>query len=695
MRLEFGEGEVRSIGQRMFRFDDGSAFVTITSHNPPTICANWPTLDRCRAMCGIAGFLGYPNGAVMAAAANRIQHHRGPDARGIWHDAHMALGHTRLSIIDLDARSDQPFEKGGLVIVFNGEIYNFRALRRELERTHGVLFRTESDTEVVLEAFRCLGAASLDRLEGMFAFAIYDKASRNLFLARDRFGIKPLFYSATRGRFAFASELKVLTALLPGARVPDPGVLINALSYQWVPGTATCIAGLNKMPAAHWFTVDTCGRLTKRCYWQLDESNSAPPTDADVVDLLDHTLNASIDRHMVADVEVGAFLSGGLDSSLIAVLAARRSGRLRTFTIATTAEDKAIERMPADEVYARRLAEMHGFEHQEFVIRADIANELPKAVGWLDEPIGDPAAINTHLICAAARESGVKVLLSGMGADEIFFGYRRQKATLLAAHYRRAPRWLRHSIRTTVERLPVRVAGRGLRTARWARKFVTFAGLPIDAAYRASYSYYQAAELAALLPGQETAIANLEQEHRAIFEEKYRGDPINQMCNTDIRLFMEGLNLTYTDRASMAASTEVRVPFIDRSVVELAMAMPGRLKFRYGRSKYVLKRVARRYLPHDIVHRPKASFGAPIRSWISGALAPMVDDILSRESLERRGLFDPDVVASIVADDRLGRTDNAYRIYQLLTIELWFRQNIDAAPRAGSVVDCEGQRCSA
>ena len=633
-------------------------------------------------MCGIAGFIGYSDSAVMAEAANRTQFHRGPDAQGVWHDERVALAHTRLSIIDLDRRSDQPFEKDGLVIVFNGEIYNFRALRRELEQHRDARFRTASDTEVVLEGYRCFGAAVLDRLEGMFAFAIYERVSGTVFLARDRFGIKPLFYSTSAGRFAFASELKALCATLPDSRAVDLGMLMRALSYQWVPGNSTCIAGMHKVPPAHWLKVDRGGRVTKECYWQLDPSRQLGVGDAEVVDLLDQELNKSIDRHMVADVEVGAFLSGGLDSSLISVLAARRTGALQTFTIATSAADKRIEKMPADEVYARRIAQRHGFVHHEIVIRADIVNALPKAVGWLDQPIGDPAAINTQLICEAARALGIKVLLSGMGADEIFFGYRRQKATLLAAQYRRLPEWLRDQLRSTIDRLPVRVAGRGLRAVRWAQRFVSFASLPIDEAYRASYSYYDASELAALFPGHDAAVAGLADEHRDIFDGAFRGDPINQMCNTDIRMFMEGLNLTYTDRASMAASTEVRVPFVDRAVVELAMAIPGRLKYQHGRSKAVLKRVSERYLPRDVVHRAKASFGAPIRSWISGALAPMVDDLLSRSTIVRRGMLDPDVVAAMIEADRRGRADHAYRIYQLLTLELWLRQYIDPAPRA-------------
>jgi len=628
-------------------------------------------------MCGIAGFLGYPQAVQMAEWANRLQWPRGPDAHGVWSDARIALAHTRLSIIDLDPRSDQPFEKDGLVIVFNGEIYNFEELRATLERDHTASFRTRSDTEVVLEAYRRFGVDGLARLEGMFAFAIYQPSSGNLFLARDRFGIKPLFYSERRGRFAFASELKTLATALPEPLCVDTRALVRALSYQWVQGDSTGIAGIRKLAAAHWMNVDANGRTTTGRYWQLDATKRFDGPDSAAVDALDRVLSASVDRHLVSDVEVGAFLSGGVDSSLIAVLAARNGRPLRTFTIATTPEDKAIERMPADEEFARRVAARHRFVHEEIVIRPNIVDELPKAVAWLDQPIGDPAAINTHLICTAARESGIKVLLSGMGADEIFFGYRRQKATLIAGYYRRLPKGVRDGVRDAVDRLPIRIGGRGLRAVRWARRFLTFASLPTDEAYRASYSYYDAAELAALFPGSDDEIVRMIDDHRRIFEAEYRGDPVNQMCNTDLQLFMEGLNLTYTDRASMAASTEVRVPFIDRAVVELAMALPGRLKFRNGRSKDVLKRVAQRYLPHEIVHRAKASFGAPIRSWISGALAPMVDDLLSRENVVRRGLLDPDRVALMVEADRRGRSDNAYRIYQLLTLELWFRHYID------------------
>jgi asparagine synthase (glutamine-hydrolysing) len=311
-------------------------------------------------------------------------------------------------------------------------------------------------------------------------------------------------------------------------------------------------------------------------------------------------------------------------------------------------------------------------------LKPDIVQELPRMVYSLDEPIGDPAAINTYLICKAAREKGVKVLLSGMGADEIFFGYRRQKATLFSLRYKKIPVILRKPLEFLVQGLPVKFAGRGIRLTRWAKRFLGFASLPLEEAYMRSYSYYEKKDLQELFRediGPDYQM--LRQEHAAIFNRHYPSDPVNQMCFTDINLFMLGLNLTYTDRASMAASVEVRVPFIDKKLIELAMQVDGRLKFKNGASKYILKKMAAQYLPHEIIYRPKASFGAPIRSWISGELKPMVDDLLSEKAVEQRGFFNYRFVKKLIDDDRKGMEDHAYRIYQLLTLELWCRRFLD------------------
>jgi asparagine synthase (glutamine-hydrolysing) len=312
------------------------------------------------------------------------------------------------------------------------------------------------------------------------------------------------------------------------------------------------------------------------------------------------------------------------------------------------------------------------------VLQADIIRELPRMVHMLDEPIGDPAALNTYLICKAAREKGVKVLLSGMGADEIFFGYRRQKASLLTTRYQKAPRLIRRSIAAVAGILPVKALGKGLRPVRWLKRFLSFAELSPEEAYMRSYSYYNEQELRQLFRQDiHEPYQALRRQHRHYYTDNSYQEPINRMCYTDIHMFMNGLNLTYTDRASMAASVEVRVPFIDREVIQLALQIPGNLKYKNGQQKYILKKMAEKYLPHDIIYRPKASFGAPIRSWISNELKDMVDQLLSEEQVTKRGIFHYPFIRNIIEEDRKGISDHAYRIYQLITLEWWFRQYID------------------
>jgi len=442
-------------------------------------------------MCGLAGFIGYSDGGQLAEVANEIQNHRGPDYQGVWSDEHIALAHQRLSIIDLSARSNQPMEKDGLVIVFNGEIYNYQELRKTLSEEHGASFATESDTEVVLEAYRVHGVACVERFIGMFAFAIYEPQTRGVYIARDHFGIKPLFYALENGHFAFASELKTLARVGGQATAINHRALIAALNYVWVPGNETVFKGIMKLPPGHYMTVGKDLHAGIIGYAKPFKGKVTTDREAEAITELDAVLTESMRRHMVADVPVCSFLSGGLDSSLISVMARNYTDRLATYTIATSEEDKKIEQMPDDERYAKRLAEEFGFDHNEIVIQSDIVQLLPEMVRTLDEPIGDPAAINTFLICKEAHRKGVKVLLSGMGADEIFFGYRRQKATLMAARYRTyVPTVLRWAIRSIVDRLPVRLGGKGLRLVRWAKKFLSFAELPlVDIAHKTSPSF--------------------------------------------------------------------------------------------------------------------------------------------------------------------------------------------------------------
>jgi asparagine synthase (glutamine-hydrolysing) len=432
-----------------------------------------------------------------------------------------------------------------------------------------------------------------------------------------------------------------------------------------------------KLPPAH-YLVYSEGNIQIEKYWELDDLGVNQIEEKAIVTDLSDTIEKSVMRHMVADVPVSSFLSGGLDSSLIAVLAKKKNNQLSTYTIGTLQKDKKIEQMPDDEKYAAIIAKKFDLDHHVIQISPDILKEFPKMVAILDEPIGDPAAINTYLICKAAREKGVKVLLSGMGADEIFFGYRRQKATLIAAKYNKLPVFVKNQIATIVEKLPVKIGSRGFKIGRWAKRFISFANLPIEEAYMRSYSYYDPKDLNILLKEEHShAIEELREEHKELFYSKYNGDIINQICNVDIQMFMLGLNLTYSDRASMAASVEVRVPFIDKIVVTKAMQIPGHFKIKKGISKYILKKVAENFLPKKIIYRRKASFGAPIRSWISSDLKEMVNNLLSEESVNKRGLLNYSFIKGLIDKDRTGEEDNAYQIYQLLTLELWCREYLD------------------
>lgn len=630
-------------------------------------------------MCGIAGFIGFEKNKELALLANEIQKHRGPDNQQIWNDDYIALAHQRLSIIDLSDSANQPFHKDDLVIVFNGEIYNYKELQQSLRSQKGVIFITSSDTEVVLEMFNHYGINALNQLVGMFAFAIYDKNKRSLFLARDHFGIKPLFYTVINGAFAFSSELKTLVRIPGFNKTINPKSLVSSLNYLWISGNGTMFNGCHKLPPAHYLTYNKEEGIKIARYWELNEQlKGTAVSEKDIINEVANDVEASVKRHMVADVPVSSFLSGGLDSSLIAVLAKKENVHLSTYTISTLMKDKKIEQMPDDEKYANIIAHTFHLDHNVITINHDILKELPQIVRTLDEPIGDPAAINTYLICKAARQKGVKVLLSGMGADEIYFGYRRQKATLLALRYNRLPGFVKKTTTRLVSILPVKIFGKGFKLGRWAKRFISFATLPVDEAYMRSYSYYDTKELKELVKADyEPAIEAVREEHKAMFKTKYKYDLINQICNIDIQMFMLGLNLTYTDRASMAASVEVRVPFIDKLVVTKAMQIPGHLKIKGGVSKYILKKAAERFLPKKIIYRPKASFGAPIRSWISNDLRSTVDELLSENSVNKRGFLNYSFVRRLIEKDRSGEEDKAYQIYQLLTLELWCREYLD------------------
>jgi len=626
-------------------------------------------------MCGIAGCYQQADGRQLVDVMVDRMAHRGPDAVGVWTHADdrvsCQLGHLRLSIIDLSTSADQPLIKHGMTLIYNGELYNYRALRAELI-ARGVSFTTKSDTEVVLEAWRCWGPAALPKFRGMFAFALLDEASGDLILARDPFGIKPLYYRQRGDGVVFASELKALVAATGSELRMEPGALVASMLYYWIPEQRCSIEGVHKLPGGSWARFRPDGRHTVEHYWRIAdvaaEAAAGPPAD------LAEVIQDSVTAHMVSDVPVSSFLSGGLDSSLITVLAHQADHGIDAYTIGFRPEDQKLEAMPDDAMYARKVAAQFGIKLHEIEISPDVVSMLPRMVDVLDEPIGDPAAINTVLICEAARDRGVKVVLSGMGADELFGGYRKHLACELAGNYGRMPAAARAVVRGGVGALPVTMGGRGLRTVRWAKRFLTFAELPEEPRFRRSYTLYDGPELAGLIsPDLGHYVDDVIGEHAAIYADNTLGDEVNRMCLADTRLFLPGLNLSYTDRASMAASVEVRVPFVDPVVARAAFSFTGRDKIRRRQQKLVLKQAAERWLPHEIVHRPKASFSAPLRAWVRGDLHEMIQDVLVRGELTGAGVLRREALTRLIADDQAGREDRSKQIWQLLTLELWYR----------------------
>ncbi|MHA6784826.1 asparagine synthase (glutamine-hydrolyzing) [Pseudonocardia saturnea] len=627
-------------------------------------------------MCGVAGTYLWPDGGPITERMSAAVAHRGPDGSGLYHhragpgDVH--LGHRRLSIVDLSPTGAQPMVSDGLALTYNGELYNAAELRADLESL-GVRFRGTSDTEVLLESWRRWGVDCLPRLRGMFAFAIFDERTGDLVLVRDQLGIKPLFLVRRQGGVAFASELKALAGAVGGLTV-DGSALVASLLYYWVPDSRCAFREAEKLPPGSWLRLRSNGSSESGRYFSLRETAEAAAADPYGGPDLHDVIADSTRRHLIADVPVATFLSGGLDSSYLTALASRHTPGIAAYTIGFRAEDARFEAMPDDLRYARQVAAQFGVDLREIEIAPDVTELLPLLVHHLDEPIGDPAAVNTYLICQAARAAGVRVMLSGMGADELFAGYRKHLANTLAVRYRGLPAGLRGAVASGVDRLPVAGATRGYRSVRFAKRFLSFADLPEETAFRRSYTMYDRADLLDLVhPDLAGAVDDVLTEHADVYADSALTDHVNRMCLTDARLFLPGLNLTYTDRASMAASTEVRVPFVDVEVVKAAFRIPGSRKIVGRQGKAALKRAALGTLPREIVYRPKGLFSAPLRAWMSRDLAAEVREVVNEGALVTSGLLRRDALVRLVEEDAAGRQDHSKHLWHVLTLEHWYR----------------------
>jgi len=605
---------------------------------------------------------------------NGVMVHRGPDDSGLrWFASTPGgLAHRRLSIIDLSPAGHQPMsnEAGNLWIVFNGEIFNYKQIRDELI-SHGVRFRSHSDTEVLLYAYQVWGEDCLKRLNGMFAFAIFDEKRKKLFAARDRLGIKPFYYHFRAGRLAFSSEIKAILAsnLVDGA--PDLYALHTPARFQISPYTG--FLDIFKLPPAHYLILEH-GELTIRRFWKIEPSELAYDENR-LTREVDALVNDSVRLQMIADVPVGIFLSGGLDSSLVGALMRRNSRQeVHAFTIKFSDDDQRFEKAEPDHVYAKQIAKQLDFRYHEFTISPQIIDLLPKLIWHLDEPLSDPAAINTYLISKAAREQGIVVLLNGMGGDEIFGGYRKQLACLTAEAYQAiVPEIVRRSLEQVVNRIPVANSTSAFRLIRWAKRFFSFASAPRAQRFLMSDLSVDPVNFSRLFAAHASYQDTYFYRSQAERLESNLLSYLTIMCLNDTTVFLPEHNLTYSDKASMAASIETRPPLTDHRLVELMFSVAPRARIKGLTQKYILKKVAERYLPRDVVYRPKASFASPLRSWIRGPLRPLIDDLLSQEAVRARGLYDPQCVSDLIERDRQGREDNSYLIWTFLSNEIWFR----------------------
>jgi asparagine synthase (glutamine-hydrolysing) len=632
-------------------------------------------------MCGICGIVG-PEAPRALQAMTRSLAHRGPDRGGIRQlgggdRPHCGLGHRRLSILDLSEKGSQPMSHGNerWWITYNGEIYNFRELRRELEQD-GAHFSSECDTEILLALYAREGEAMLTRLNGIFAFAIWDEQEGSLFLARDRLGVKPLYYAVHDSGLYFASEVKALIrAGVPAGMHLD--ALAQYLTFLWVPDPDTLFEGVFKLPPGHCATWRQA-RLSVRRWWDLSFDPGASSTDWPAL-VRDEVL-AAAKRQTISDVPVGAFLSGGIDSSAIVAATAGGQPPMACYSVGMGDAGVRSDMVVDDLHYARRVASTFGVEYHERILEPDLADLLPLVVWHMDEPVADPAAIATYLICAAASE-GRKVMLSGMGGDEIFAGYPRHLAARLSRGLDAIPANARGAVRRLADgRLTMGPPGRLRGPRRDLMKFLRGVDAPAHVRYLIYSSYYVQSELEELL---EDDVAhrlrsnNPFARHLDYFDRVRDEHWLNQLLYVDMKTFLPCLNLMYTDKMSMARSVEVRVPLLDNELVDLAARVPPDLKLRRTRRKHVLKESMRGVLDPAIIDRRKAGFGAPVRSWLAGDLRAVVGELLSHERVRSRGLFKPSAVDRLIADNDSGRADNALRIWALITLELWQQTFLD------------------
>jgi asparagine synthase (glutamine-hydrolysing) len=648
-------------------------------------------------MCGISGLVNCGDHATLARMTH-IQGHRGPDDSGLWEQkfpdgSYIGLGCRRLAILDLSPDGHMPMcnEDGTVWITYNGEIYNFAELRRELE-SKGHRFVSHTDTEVIVHLYEQQGYDCVRRLNGMFAFAICDLRSGTptLFVARDHFGVKPFYYFHEGEKFAFASEIKALLQVSEIEAELDPESLHQYLSFLWVPDPKTMFRRTLKLPAGHFATFSR-GQLKLTQYWDLTfprADHVCNHSESDLVAEVRERFRKSVQGQMVSDVPIGAFLSAGLDSSsIVAMMAGATTQPVRTYTVTFPKKYRVGENTLDDPEVPSRLARHLGCENQRIVVEPNVTDLLPRLIWHMDEPTADPAIITAYLVCREARKQAT-VLLSGVGGDELFAGYRKHVAHYWAELFRKLPDGAQRFLAEGLSALP-NMRGTALKgTLRLVRKMARSASLsPVDR-FIANCTYLAEDQKAGLYAqdfGARVGSYDPASTHRDAFKRVSHADFLHQMLYVDSKIFMATLNLTYNDKMSMASSVEVRVPFLDWKLAEfVAWNVPPEFKLKgrfFPTTKYILRQAMRDSLPREVLCQPKAGFATPVDYWLAHDLNEMVDDLLSNSQIRKRGLFRPEAVRRLVNEHRAGRGDWSMQIWQFLTLELWMQTFLEGGAR--------------
>jgi asparagine synthase (glutamine-hydrolysing) len=625
-------------------------------------------------VCGIYGIFQLDGAAPdpgLMPVMGRVISHRGPDDEGHHADGPCVIGMRRLSIIDL-AGGHQPLSNGDgtLWVVCNGEIYNFRELREELIAL-GHRFKTGSDSEVIIHSYAEYGDDFLLRLNGMFAFALWDARRRRLIVGRDRLGVKPIYLYRDARRVAFASEAKALLTL-PGISTEiDPAALHSYLNLGYVAAPQSIFLKVRKLPPASVLTIEG-GRIDERRYWRIPATIDRNPGEGEWSARIRARLDEAVRMQMVSDVPIGAFLSGGIDSStVVGLMAAHSDQPIRTYAIGFrgTAADDFYNELP----HARRVADLFHTDHHEIVVRPDVVALLPRLLWHMDEPISDTAFITTYLVSQFARRE-VTVILSGVGGDELFGGYRRYLGNHYQAYFDRLPAWARRAALALGERLPSDRHSPLLNFSRLAKGFLATAGMPLEERYLAYLQVFSGPEVQRLLRLNDAAPPD---PVRAAFRSAEGGDALGRMLAVDAETQLPDDLLMLTDKMSMATSLECRVPLLDHQLVELAASVPEEVKIRGGRLKHALKEAVADLLPRDILERTKRGFGTPMGAWLKQDLAPLVRGLLSESVIKRRDLFRFPAVQELIGLHEANRIDGTDRLLALLNLEIWSRLYLD------------------